>query len=87
MKCEWCGQPMQTHDLRRRYHKVNKDGVFCSHEARLECKRQSERERRKNGYTKPRTGTGLLGPHTTGDVEVEEVMIRKEKRWLRLKVL
>jgi len=85
--CQWCKQPMETRDLRRKYHKVNQDGVFCSLEARREQKRQCERERRQRGYVKSKNGTGLLGPHRHKDVLKEEGEILKEKRWLRLKVL
>lgn len=84
--CQWCGQVMETRDLRRKYHTVNKDGVFCSYEARLECKRQHERERRKKGFNKLKPGTGLLGPHRYDDHEKEAREILKEKRWLRLEV-
>jgi len=84
IRCQWCGQPLQTRDLRRRYHTVNQDGVFCSLEARREQKRQCERERRRNGYVKPKRGTGLLGPHRYEDPAKEAKEILKEKKWLRI---
>ena len=86
IKCEWCGQPLKTRDLRRKYHKVNKDGVFCSLEARRERARIRQRKHtKKNGY-KQKNGTGLLGPHRHEDIKVEEYEILKEKRRLKLTV-
>ncbi|HNS26412.1 MAG TPA: hypothetical protein PKK85_10125 [Methanobacteriaceae archaeon] len=86
IKCEWCGQPLKTRDLRRKYHKVNQDGVFCSLEAQRECNRQrQQRHTKQNGY-KQKTGTGLLGPHRHSDPQVEEYEILKEKRRLKLTI-
>lgn len=85
VRCQWCGQPMETSDLRRRYHRLNKDGVPCAKEARLECKRQHEKTRRQNGHTKPRNGTGNLGSKRHSDVEMEEKAIREEQYYLQLR--
>lgn len=85
IRCQWCGQPLRTRDLRRKYHKVNQDGVFCAREARLEQKRECERERRRKGYTKPKKGTGLLGPTPHEDIKKEVKEIGTEQVYLRIR--
>lgn len=47
VRCEWCGQLMEVHDLRRKYHKINPDGILCA----LEAQRLKTRTRQRE-YTK-----------------------------------
>jgi len=44
VRCEYCGQAMEVNDLRRRYHKINPDGILCALEAQRMKTRNRQRE-------------------------------------------
>ncbi len=88
VKCRWCGKPfIRTPKSKRK--------LFCSEKCRKEMELKNNRDRQFKFYNRWRftihkdskkfgLGTGSLGKHPRTNFEDEKIVVKKEKRRLRI---